>query len=137
MKDRQALVRRMISQTRNKCESQLQTLGREMACVERDLRPLKRRLHSGDEIDDREYGFAMCIIARLKMHTLFQDAYLKMSNLQTNFDFPEIKRHVRRHIHQIVKFDGCESNNARCARVFFMGVCNDIDAKQHLLQKIL
>jgi len=137
MKDRKALVRHMVSQTRTKCESQLKFLGREMACVERDLRPLKKLLHSGEEIDDREFGFTMCLIARLKMHMLFQDAYIKMSKLKTDFDVSEIRRHVRRHVLQVVKFDGFNSRNAKYTRMFFIGVLNDLDAKQHLLQKIL
>lgn len=137
MKDRRAFVRHMITQTRNKCEQQKDFLNNEMMNVERTLRPLKRDMHRGCDMDDDLFAFTMCLICRNKMHRLFQDAYGNLMNLKTDFSIEELHRHVKRHIRQVNAFSGKGSVDAVANRHFFTHVYRDIDAKQHLLQKIL
>jgi len=58
-------------------------------------------------------------------------------NLKIDFSIEELHRHVKRHVRQVNAFSGKGSVDAVANRHFFTHVYRDIDAKQHLLEKIL
>ncbi len=88
-------------------------------------------------MDDELFAYTMCLICRYKMHRLFQDAYANLMNLKVDFSIEELHKHIKRHMRQVNVFCGKMSVDAVANRHFFKNVYRDIDAKQHLLQKIL